>query len=431
MAAAATGPGGFFCGGSWTPPLSIFSGVAAGGAVRRDLGPLPQWPTKLKVIADGTDEWGFRRIVLRSGGTAHVVLSSADGQGLGDNQYWVGTKAGRLQEYSVPSFSGPPRGCGGGNCTPRAKSAEAWTASRTEGKCSETADSHGKCSESVMWAMSHGIWEHPEWYPGLAATSSFEQFQALLHAQGHGGCPRVVSLPLARVQMSGEFESEADSVGRARRLRPAAERCYWIVTPRAARAGPAAPATQAFLAAWLDELSAMGALRFCAACRSAREALGADGAAAAAFAVTRPWRANLAGSLRLWRRAWEARSNASCALGLRGGAWLKTVIAALLVSGKGARIDPLNGSCEMELQMLVLFEDSQFGAAIVAPWRTGQMQLAPNPLDVCNTVLADGFDICLLVPQAQGGREIALEGVLTRSALRALTEWMLTRLTHE
>ena len=86
---------------------------------------------------------------------------------------------------------------------------------------------------------------------------------------------------------------------------------------------------EAFLAAWLDELSAMDALRLCAAYRFAREALGADGVAAAAFAVTRPWTAsglanNPAGSLRLWRRAWGACSNASSALGLRGGAWLKT-----------------------------------------------------------------------------------------------------------
>jgi hypothetical protein len=180
----------FFCGGSWTPPRAIFSRVAAGDPVRRDVGPLPQWPTKLKVIANGADEWGFRRIVLRSGGTAYVILSSADGQALGDNQYWVGTKAGRLQEYSVPSLSGPPRGCGGSNCTLRAKGAKAWTADQAGGSCSEAAGRHGKCSESVMWAMSHGIWEHPEWYPGLGATSSFEQFQALLHAQGHGGCPR-------------------------------------------------------------------------------------------------------------------------------------------------------------------------------------------------------------------------------------------------
>ena len=206
---------------------------------------------------------------------------------------------------------------------------------------------------------------------------------------------------------------------------------------------------QAFLAAWLDELSAMDALRLCAASRSAREALGADGVAAAAFAATRPWRANcglrpLAGSLRVWRRAWGACSNASSALGLRGGAWLKTatvipanspatvavtldvacarhiaeeairqgmlrtrreVIAILLMSGRDATFCDFLGSerpggrldlCVVELQMLVLFEDSQFGAVIADD---PSVQLTANPLDVCNTVVADGVDTCLLVPE--------------------------------
>ena len=81
---------------------------------------------------------------------------------------------------------------------------------------------------------------------------------------------------------------------------------------------------QAFLAAWLDQLSWTDSLRLGAACSSAREALGADGVAAAAFAATRPWRAEPEGSLRLWRRAWDACASASSALGLHGGAWLKT-----------------------------------------------------------------------------------------------------------
>ena len=215
----------------------------------------------------------------------------------------------------------------------------------------------------------------------------------------------------------------------------------------------------AFLAAWLDELSAMDALRLCAASRSAREALGADGVAAAAFAVTRPWTAsgllaNPAGSLRLWRRAWEACSIASSAFQMRGGAWLKTaavlparassphggrptdvavtldvasarslaeygigiwglqsrlrgfaslankVIAVLLISFKDVFFDTVSASCEGELHMLFLFEDSQFGALIVAHG-TGQVQLTPNPLDVCDRVTADGFDSCLLVPETK------------------------------
>ena len=261
--------------------------------------------------------------------------------------------------------------------------------------------------------------------------------------------------------------------------------------PRAVRAVPAAT-MQAFLDAWLDELPVPDALRLGAACRRAREALGAGGVAAAAFAVTRPWRAEPEASLRLWRRAWEACASASSALGLRGGAWLKTgtvlllsnaavtldlecarelahhvmrnglvqtslpLIAILLISGKRAVIhseernadagiavndwryvsveddddDDDDADIIVELQMLLLLlsplplarpvfaaaialtpdvDDEVAGwrgwlaaiAAGVAGWRgwLRLLHLAENPLDVCDTVIADGLDTCLLVPQ--------------------------------
>ena len=216
------------------------------------------------------------------------------------------------------------------------------------------------------------------------------------------------------------------------------------------RAVPAAT-MQAFLDAWLDELPAKDALRLGAACRRAREALGAGGVAAAAFAVTRPWRAEPEGSMRLWRRAWEACASASSALGLHGGAWLKTgtvipanpsnaaavtldlecarevayriiegrrgrvrtttnsLIAILLISGKNAVIDETDVAfsdeiiqIEMDLQMLLLLSPLPlarpvFSAAIA--FRPEMMRLADNPIDVCDTVIADGFDTRLLVPQ--------------------------------
>ena len=228
----------------------------------------------------------------------------------------------------------------------------------------------------------------------------------------------------------------------------------------------------AFLAVWLDELSAMDALRLCAASRSAREALGADGVAAAAFAVTRPWTAsclpNPAGSLRLWRKAWEACSIASSAFQMRGGAWLKTatvipalpvnqdpretdvgltldvasaralgedgvrmlrrglatsslarkVIAILLISAKDATFDACfldDATCEVELQMLVLFENNSernpcwFGAVIPhANPHAPDVQLTANPLDCCDTVVADGIDKHLLVVQKKACRRCRL-----------------------
>merc|ERR1712232_685485 len=37
--------------------------------------------------------------------------------------------------------------------------------------------------------MNTGIQQHPEWYAGLHASSSFEAFQTALHLGKHHGCP--------------------------------------------------------------------------------------------------------------------------------------------------------------------------------------------------------------------------------------------------
>jgi len=51
-----------------------------------------------------------------------------------------------------------------------------------------TAEPHDLCYKEVSWAMGNGINEHPEWYPGLTASSSFEEFQQVLHQGHHGDC---------------------------------------------------------------------------------------------------------------------------------------------------------------------------------------------------------------------------------------------------
>lgn len=45
-----------------------------------------------------------------------------------------------------------------------------------------------ECYGHVQWAMGHGIVHYAQWYPGLTKASSFEDFQASLHANGHGQC---------------------------------------------------------------------------------------------------------------------------------------------------------------------------------------------------------------------------------------------------
>ena len=44
-----------------------------------------------------------------------------------------------------------------------------------------TAVDGDSCYDHVMWAMTTGIADHPDWYPELTADSSFEDFQCHLH----------------------------------------------------------------------------------------------------------------------------------------------------------------------------------------------------------------------------------------------------------
>jgi len=59
----------------------------------------------------------------------------------------------------------------------------------TSGECADALP-QSSCWKSVDWAMKSGIWEHPEWYLGLTAKSSFKDFQQLLYMQAKGNCSR-------------------------------------------------------------------------------------------------------------------------------------------------------------------------------------------------------------------------------------------------
>jgi len=49
-----------------------------------------------------------------------------------------------------------------------------------DGSQCEDAVPGGACHTEVTWAMDHGIYDHPEWYPSLTEHSSFQEFQARL-----------------------------------------------------------------------------------------------------------------------------------------------------------------------------------------------------------------------------------------------------------
>merc|ERR1712232_418359 len=77
-----------------------------------------------------------------------------------------------------------------------------------------------KCCKAVKWAMQHGVYEHPEWYPGLTSMSSLNQFQKFLHESGRGECPAVLATPSHSIPpqpaIVSEFQAfQGDEVGPA------------------------------------------------------------------------------------------------------------------------------------------------------------------------------------------------------------------------
>lgn len=76
------------------------------------------------------------------------------------------------------------------------------------------------CTAAVHWAMQHGIYEHPEWYKGLTAEASFDDFQLNLHHKGLEGClrpcepgevPVLQRLPMAQSATQSAAQSAAAS----------------------------------------------------------------------------------------------------------------------------------------------------------------------------------------------------------------------------
>jgi len=53
-----------------------------------------------------------------------------------------------------------------------------------------TAVKGEQCYKDVLFAMKHGIYEHPEWYPDMSPRASFEEFQTLLSRKAQIKCPK-------------------------------------------------------------------------------------------------------------------------------------------------------------------------------------------------------------------------------------------------
>eukprot|EP00928_Gymnodinium_smaydae_P055392 TRINITY_DN38955_c0_g1_i1.p1 TRINITY_DN38955_c0_g1~~TRINITY_DN38955_c0_g1_i1.p1 ORF type:complete len:524 (-),score=70.54 TRINITY_DN38955_c0_g1_i1:236-1759(-) len=60
----------------------------------------------------------------------------------------------------------------------------------------------GKCADDIKWAMESGIFQHPEWYPGLTGSSSQDEFQAHFASKQLSDC-------LAPCEAKGGHESKS------------------------------------------------------------------------------------------------------------------------------------------------------------------------------------------------------------------------------
>eukprot|EP00439_Symbiodinium_sp_Y106_P001264 s4770_g1.t1 len=58
------------------------------------------------------------------------------------------------------------------------------------------------CWDEVNWAMTQGIFQHPEWYPDLHPDSSMEHFQAVVYQDNPGKCPKPCGVAVAPVSAS-------------------------------------------------------------------------------------------------------------------------------------------------------------------------------------------------------------------------------------
>mmetsp|Transcript_127358 Transcript_127358/g.254418 ORF Transcript_127358/g.254418 Transcript_127358/m.254418 type:complete len:657 (-) Transcript_127358:55-2025(-) len=71
----------------------------------------------------------------------------------------------------------------------------------------QTALHGSECYQRVQWVMREGIIQHPDWYPDLTRTSSFEYVQAALHRKGECHCEDPCPAPVDPAVLVGPWPS--------------------------------------------------------------------------------------------------------------------------------------------------------------------------------------------------------------------------------
>jgi hypothetical protein len=75
-----------------------------------------------------------------------------------------------------------------GECALNALQYQSFLKINTQATCQD-AKPGDDCYKEIMWAKTDGIVSHPEWYPGLSASSTDVQFQAHIYDKSPGKCP--------------------------------------------------------------------------------------------------------------------------------------------------------------------------------------------------------------------------------------------------
>eukprot|EP00931_Biecheleriopsis_adriatica_P031387 TRINITY_DN1840_c0_g1_i1.p1 TRINITY_DN1840_c0_g1~~TRINITY_DN1840_c0_g1_i1.p1 ORF type:complete len:672 (-),score=126.08 TRINITY_DN1840_c0_g1_i1:42-2006(-) len=106
------------------------------------------------------------------GDSCFVEVQWAKTDGIGAHPDWYPglTPASSVKEFQAMVHASAPDKCP----TPCAS-------------CVNAQEGDG-CYDEVHWAMTTGISQHPDWYPGLSAASSPSEFQAAVHAASPDKC---------------------------------------------------------------------------------------------------------------------------------------------------------------------------------------------------------------------------------------------------
>ncbi|CAE7199415.1 Nhlrc2 [Symbiodinium natans] len=126
---------------------------------------------------------------IGSGGSDHHAISAVIN---------VGPRPRRAEESpeSPPEAPVPVKVAASARAASQESPAEATIKAKSADTNCHTAQQGEKCWDEANWAKTQGIFEHPEWYPGLQPDSGLDKFQAAVHKETPNKCPQPCGVPI-------------------------------------------------------------------------------------------------------------------------------------------------------------------------------------------------------------------------------------------